>query len=38
MQVTDELSKISKTIQRNLTFIFKALSEYVIYFVPNAVS
>ena len=35
---TAEVSKISKTIQRDLTLTFNVLLEYVIHFVSNAVS
>ena len=37
MQITVETSKISKTVQRDLTFIFYAPLEYVINFESNLV-
>ena len=37
MEITAEVSKISKTVRRDLIFIFNLLSEYVIHFLPNAV-
>ena len=37
-QITADVGKITKTVQRDLTFIFDVISEYVIYFVSNAVS
>ena len=38
MQITADVGKITKTVRRDLIIIFDALSEYVIYFVLNAVS
>ena len=38
MQITTDVGKIAKTVQRDLTFIFDVLSEYAIGFVSNAVS
>ena len=38
MQITADVGKITKTVQRDLTFIFDVLSEYVIHFVSDAVS
>ena len=38
IQITAEGSKISNTVQSDLTFIFNVFSEYVIHFVSNAVS
>ena len=37
-QITAEVGKITKTVQRDLTFIFDVLSEFVISFVSFAVS
>ena len=31
MQITADISKISKTVQRDVTFIFDDLLEYVIF-------
>ena len=38
MQITADVHKILKTVQRDLTFTFYVLSEYVIHFVSNAFS
>ena len=38
MQITADVDKVTKTVQRDLTFIFDVLSEYAIDFVPNALS
>ena len=38
MQITTDVGKIVKTVQRDFTFNFDVLLEYVIHFVWNAVS
>ena len=35
MQIIADIGKISKTIQRDLIFIFDKLSEFVVIFVSN---
>ena len=37
MRITADISKISKTVQRDLTIIFNDLSESVVIFVPNLI-
>ena len=37
IQITADVGKISRTVQRDLMFIFHKLSEYDINFVPNLI-
>ena len=37
MQITADIGKISKTVQRDLPFIFDGLSESDVIFVPNLI-
>ena len=37
MEITADVIKISKTVQRDLMFIFDVLSEYGINFVSNSI-
>ena len=37
MQITGDEGKISKTVQRDLMFIFDELSEFIIIFVLNLI-
>ena len=38
MQITADVSKISKTVPPDLMFIFDELSEFVVIFVSNSTS
>ena len=35
MQITADIGRISKTVQRDLMFIYDELSEFVVIFVSN---
>ena len=37
MQITADAGEISKTVQRDLMFIFDELSEFVVIFVSNLI-
>ena len=37
MQITADIGKISKTVQRDLMFIYDELSEFVVIFVSNVI-
>ena len=37
MQITADVGKISKTVQRDLMFIYDELSEFVVIFVSNLI-
>ena len=37
MQITADVGKISKTIQRDTMFIYDELSEFVVVFVSNLI-
>ena len=37
MQITADVGKISKTVQRDFMFIFDKLSEFVVIFVSNLI-
>ena len=37
MQITTDIAKISKTVQRDLSFIFDDLSESDVIFVSNVI-
>ena len=37
MQITADVGKISKTVQRDLMFIFDGLLEFVVIFVLNLI-